>query len=250
MSLPTVEELNAALLLVREGGASADSFFRLARPKLRLVARDIWHGWRRKLPAHVEFADIEQVLCCQVLEHVPRWCPERCERIWDYVIWSAVHRTQRQIHKWRGAQIHGNEGKNKSRAELAFSRAFGNDALYQEDPGSRIDAILVKAAPPKEDPEGEAARERKFDELLQQTETVREAFALQALKEHDGSVQHAAAALWGDFHARVECGLTSERQALAVVREAIEAIARRCVIAVPLDLWDDDAGDDRAQEVA
>ena len=251
MSLPTVDELNAALLLVREGRDSGNAFFRLARPKLGYIARDIWRGWRRKLPAWVEFEDVAQVLDQQILVYVPRWSPERCERIWDYVIWSAVHRTQRQIHRWRGAKIHGNEGKNESRAELAFSKVFRNDAQYQEDAGSRIDAILTKAKPVAQEPEAEIDRSAKFDEVLQHAKTIREALVLHALRACDGSILQAAAAIWEDFHARVECGLTHERQARKAVRETLEAIARRCVVHVPVDLWDAiDDEDEATREVA
>ena len=234
---------------MREGRVSGDAFFRLARRKLGFIARDVWRGWRRKLPMWVEYEDVEQALHVQVLHYVPKWRPERGERIWDYVIWSAVHRTQRQIHKWRGAKIHGNEGKNESRAELAFSRVFRNDPQYQEDASSRIDVVLSRHAPLPEPPEDGLDHDAEYEDLLRQARTPREAIVLRALREH-GTIHGAARFIWDDFSLRIECGVTSdEAQVARVVREVVEAVARRHLVRVPVDLWDAiDEQDERARD--
>jgi hypothetical protein len=231
------EAYELATAQLRAGTIGAGEYLRRTREKWRLTSRDLYEHWRRKLPTWVEPADIEQELAVLALEHVSKWRPGMSDgTIGQYVYWNARHRGQRTIHRWRGASLSGNEGKNPSRAELAFCRAFGPDV----DP-------MARAAPTPPSQDGDLERAEAFAAALAGCECIREAVVLLALRKTDGSPAGAARAIYEDFAARIECGVGSEAQARRVVGESVRAIAARAqaeaasVVALlpPEDLFDD-----------
>jgi hypothetical protein len=243
LMIPTNALLNEIALSFREGRVTEREFFHVVERKLAYVARDLWFGWRKKLPSWVELVDVEQELRIQVLKFLPKWQPGRSEKIWDYVIWSSVHRTQRQIHKWRGAPIHGNEGSHPSRAEISFTALYRNDAAYAQGDEARAEAFLQRAGDPYDADQVEDLldRTRKFQEILQGTRSVQEAYVLRALQASQWSVRRAIIALWEDLGARAECELIAEQDARRVVRRVLGVLARRHgPHFAPCDLWDDE----------
>src|ERR1019366_136805 len=176
-----------------------DVFVRATSPYWRRVALDVYRRWRRKLPSTVEFEDIEQEFTMQVLEHVPHWDPGTGMPISKFVCWAATHRTQREIHKMRGARIHGNEGKNKGRPETTFSAYSAKRASHGARDGRPEDVDPCDLVP------------------LYATQDVREALVMLALQNCDGDPDDAAVKLFESFSSRVECELRDVEHARRVV---------------------------------
>ena len=234
------ESYEAAARALKRGEITPDAFLRATRERWARTARYLHERWRRKLPAWVEPADVEQELVLLVLRAVRRYSRRRAGRmtIGQYATWGAIHRAQRQIHRWRGASLSGNEGRNPSRAEIAFCRAFGPDV----DP-------MAKAPPVAAGQDEAVEASERFEELLAGCETVREALSLTALRRAGGDPRAAARLLFSDYASRVECELASEAQARRVVVESLDRIAERAVAdaapALPGDLIDFADDDDR-----
>lgn len=212
------EAFERAARELREGKIGEGQFLAATRERWRRTAHYLFEHWRRKLPAWVEDVDVEQELTMLVLVHVRAWDPSRGAALGPYVLWSAIHRTQRQMNRWRGASLTGNEGKNPSRAEVAFCRAFGPDV----DP-------FLRAEPTGARQDEEIERGEQFGEVLGACESVREALVLLALKRAEGSLGDAAGFLYGDYASRVECELASEAHARRVVEDCVaKIVARAC----------------------
>ena len=122
-----VESYERAARALKAKEITADQFLLATRERWRRTARYIHERWRRKLPAWVEPEDVEQELVLLVLLAIRRYSRRRAGKmtLGQYATWGAIHRTQRQIHRWREASLSGNEGRNPSRCEIAFCRAFG-----------------------------------------------------------------------------------------------------------------------------
>jgi hypothetical protein len=206
--------LDDAAHALRAGTITANEFLKRTGPRWRSTARHLHTRWRRKLPAWVERDDVEQELKILAVEFVRTWDADRSTRasLGSYVMWCAVHRTQRKMDHWRGASLTGNSGKNPGRHELAFSRVYDP---ADGDPGTRVPA-------PEDDPIDRLESGEQFEIILARCQTVRQALVLLALRATDGAVDKAADALWRNFRARLECDLRSEQHAAEVVRRVIE----------------------------
>ena len=152
-----------------------------------------------------------------VLQHVDHWDPEKGTRIGAYVTWSAVHRTQRAMNKWRGARIHGNEGKNPGRQEYTFTTIVSRCRTDEGD--ERFDPCDL--APTEPDQERRALVAEAVEVQLAVATEVREAAVVRALLECDYSPEDAARAIWEDYRVRVECRLLDEEHTLRVVRAQV-----------------------------
>src|ERR1019366_303074 len=194
-----------------------DVFVRATSPYWRRVALDVYRRWRRKLPSTVEFEDIEQEFTMQVLEHVPHWDPGTGMPISKFVCWAATHRTQREIHKMRGARIHGNEGKNKGRPETTFSAYSAKRASHGARDGRPEDVDPCDLVPLYATQDVRAALREVLSDALVDAVTVREAFVMLALQNCDGDPDDAAVKLFESFSSRVECELRDVEHARRVV---------------------------------
>ena len=230
-----------------------DEFLRETHQKWAWHARDLFARYRRKLPAWAEVDDIEQELKLLALQALKKWDPRRATcPIGQFVTWGATRRTHRLLDHWRGASLHGASNKNPSRCEMAFSRVFA----VKDGEGGRRDP-LDRLAPVAPAQEGAVEATEEFEDVLAECVTVREALVLMALKRAEGSVRRAAELLYGDFGARVECGLADEAHARRVVGESVSSMAARVVggeaILPPGDLFEDDEEEttqDRAEHAA
>jgi Sigma-70 region 2 len=213
-----MERLESAALAMRAGEIDDGEFVRQTAYTWRRESARLFGRWRRRLPAWVEAADVEQEMCLQALYYVRQWDPAVGSRIGPHVVWCAVKRAQRRINKWRGASLHGDASRNPSHFELAATRAFRARGDEEEvEIGTRVPT-------PGVDPVERIEASERFDSVLQSCETVREALVLLALRACEGSMERAARALYEDVHARAKCGLTDERHARRVVGSAISSI--------------------------
>jgi hypothetical protein len=214
--------LDRTAMAFRRGQIKAQQFLRETHARWRRLGRRMYARWRRRLPAWVGEDDVVQELEILVLLHVKKWKPGKA-KISQYLTWCAIHRTQRTLNRWRGASTSGNEGKNPSRAEIAFAQAFTREA-DEGDEGDRdpADRATVEA---DQDEWVEAAE--RFDDVLQGCLSVREALSLLALRQAGGKIDEAAKALFESFASRVECGLSDERHARRVVTQSVAKLADR-----------------------
>lgn len=228
-----------------------EQFVRETMPRWRAVARRLWEGWRRKLPAWVEREDVEQELVMLALRYARNYDPARGGTPGQFVVWVAQRRAARLLEHWRGASTHGKATENPSRAEVAFSRAFpaqGDGEGQRRSPEEMLRALATQ--------DYAVEQGEEFAEALDGAQSVREALVLLALRRAEGSPRRAAAVLYADFAARVECELEDEEHARRVVGESVSRIAARAGGGGPLlppeDLFADDEehGDHEDQERA
>jgi hypothetical protein len=197
----------------RAGKLSGNDFLKATDPRWRAMAARLYARWRRKLPSWVEQSDVLAELQMLALEHVKLCNPKRGD-FGPYVVWCVYRRGQRAIHKWRGAKLSGNEGRNPSRAERSFS-TFAVEAWQENLRAPERDAVRAMHA------------EERFALVLSNCRSTREALVLLALRECDGSVRHAAEAIWKDYAARVQLEVRTEKAAERVVRRVLSKTAKR-----------------------
>lgn len=215
--MATIEEkaeFSAACSALKNRKVGKNEFLRRTRRYWQHVAAYLFAHWQRRLPAWVEAADVEQEIMQLGLKFVSKWTAARGSEIGRYVTWNAIHRAQRQLDAWRGASTHGSSGKNPSRSEIAFTRAFGPDV----DPFARLGA----------EPAGQddaLARRAVLEDALLACETGAEAVALQALWAAGGSIQEAAELIAGNAHARAECRVAGPAEARQLVLGVVSRLA-------------------------
>lgn len=215
------KELDEAMLAYRAGSISGNELLKLTGPKWRRVARDLHHRWRKKLPAWVEPEDVEQELVLQVFEHVNAWDPERGMPVGAFVVWAATHRTQREIHKMRGARLHGNEGQNPGRPERTFSNLQGR----RGDDGERMEFDPTSLTPERALQCEAASVEQVLSVAIENARSVRDVLILYALRESGGEPDEAACRIFESFSARVQCGVRDAGHARSLVRRVILGVA-------------------------
>jgi hypothetical protein len=226
-------DLTSACLALLAGEISESEFARRTAERWRRTARYLFSHFRRKLPAWVEPADVEQELALLSLRHVRKWDPTRAngKSVGQFVAWTTIHRAQRRIDHWRGASLNGNHGKNPSRAEIAFARAYSPEV----DPLERLAG--------EDGREGAEERLDEYAEALVACEDLRDALALVALRRAGGEPSEAGRLLYGNYAARVELGLRSEEEARGVVLASVAVLAervdRRAPEPPPDDLYDE-----------
>jgi len=218
MKSTEIEQFGTALF---RGEITQDKFVRATSHHWRRLALDLYRRWRKKLPPSVEFEDVEQEFLMQVLAHLPQWDASAGMPISKFVSWAATKRTQREIHKMRGARIHGNEGKNKGRPETTFTAYSAKRASHGSRDGRPEDVDPCDLVPLHATQDVRAALREVLSDALVDAVTVREAFVMLALKNCDGDPDDAAAKLFESFSARVECELRDVEHARRVVTETI-----------------------------
>ena len=245
--MATTEEkmaIHRAAEALRAGVMTEGEFLRATDAAWRRTAAYVYRHWRGKLPAHVEVDDVLQELRLQVLQHVRAYDPARGSSIGKFVRWGAIHRTQREINRWRGASLHGNEGANPGRPETTFTQAFSPDV----DPLATFGTEAIDREEQVEDYEG-------YKERVAECETAAGAVARLALWHAGGSVPDAVRLIMGDIGARLECGVSTARGARRLVEreaavlaagahEEVERLARAGAVTPPDDLFEGE--EDRA----
>lgn len=209
---------------LRTGRISENEFIRVTKFRWERLARDLYARWRSKLPAWVEVYDVEVEVMVHAIKFVGKWDPDRptCGEIGAYVMWMTRKRTQRFMHKeWRKAKIHGNEGKNPSRSDIAVSLL--KPRFNKEGKQEEFD-LFDKKTPESAGQETAAIAREIYDAALAHATTTRDALVFYALREAAGSPAQAVKAILSDPRARIECEFDNEEHALRVTsRRAREA---------------------------
>ena len=224
METAKVDELGHAL---RAGRITADTFLRATRPYWATIAHKIYRRWRKKLPDWAGPEDVEQEFLLLVVENIRFWQPGGMPLV-PFIVWSSTQRTQRAIHRMRGARIHGNEGKNKSRPETTFSRIAAKRMNRDPDARDFDPADMARIEPRQVD---DMIVGEVFEMAIGRAKTTREALVLAALRENRGEPDCAAQDLYEEFATRVECGFVDVEHARRVVGSVVSDVVRRYVSA-------------------
>lgn len=208
-------KLDQALERLRDGRSTFDEFVSVTREQWSSMARYIMRKWRLPEWAHLE--DIEQELLFAVWSCLWNYEPSRGVPLKRYVVFNALDRAKKQMHKVRGAS-YGGRGVdfNPSRIELPFTTY---SVLFDQE---WIDKILCV------DPD-QIDRLEKQDSVKRVQRTCRssrEWYAVRALGE-TGSIEMSARLIYSDPDSRLDCRLRNENHALRVVEKAAMDVAER-----------------------
>jgi hypothetical protein len=212
------DETFEAAARARVGGLIGDEeFLRRTARTWEVVAARLWRRWRRKLPGDVGPDDLLQEVRLLALEFVAKCDPKRGKSMGGYIVWCVIRRGQRQIHRWRNAELSGNEGRNPGRFERNFSGLRRRDDEVREDYVARVPGESV-------DPVAHLDTEAAFRDQLARVTRVRDALVLAALRESGGCVEGAASVIVGAPAACRELGVDDLPAARRLVRRCVEAL--------------------------
>ena len=209
------------------GRVSADAFVRATAPHWHRMTVGLWRSWRAKLPASVEFEDIEQTVVMLALAAVRRYDPARGS-IGAYVTWSAQRRAVRAIAAMRGASTHGNAGKNPGAPEQNFSRVAARRMNRNPDAPGFDPTDLVPVEPRQVD---DMIIDEVFETAIGRSQSTREALVLAALRQNRGAPDSAAEDLYEEFATRVECEFLDIEHARREVSRVVERVVGQLVSA-------------------
>jgi hypothetical protein len=199
------------------GATTEDAFLRVTAGFWRRRGEDLYRNWRRKLPPSVDAGDVTQELMTQALIAGRKADAGRGD-LAAYVVWSAVHRTQREIHRMRGARLHGNDAKNPGRPEVTFADYEGRRAKRSTD-GETRNYTALDMAPTAAEQDRDAEIRQTLTFAIEASTSPREAMVLLALRESGGSSDTAAVRLFEDFAA--DFGIENVEQARRVVGRTV-----------------------------
>src|SRR5580700_977431 len=215
------DETFEAAARARVSGLIGDGeFLRRTAATWEVVTNRLWRRWWRKLPGDVGPDDLLQEVRLLALEFVAKCDPKRGRSYGGYIVWCVSKRGQRQIHRWRNAELSGNEGRNLGRFERNFSSLRKRDDESREDYVARVPGENVD---PVERLDGGAL----FCAQLAQATTVRDALLLAALRESGGCTLSAAGLIAEAPAARRELGVDTLTGARRMVRRYAEELVGR-----------------------
>jgi DNA-directed RNA polymerase specialized sigma24 family protein len=101
------------------GEIAFNGYTRAVRDEYERIAAMLTRRWVP--PGWVEQEDVVQDLFVATWESIWKYDAARGASIGDFVVFNAISRAKRQLHKARGANLHGSSDRNPSRMEVAFS---------------------------------------------------------------------------------------------------------------------------------
>lgn len=200
------KSIDATLCALREGEISFASAVQATRKTWRGLAERLFYRWT--LPSSIAIEDVEQELHLAMWEHVGKWDPKRGVGIGRYVIFNAMARAAKILHRERRAK--GRKGPSRHPILL------GEDELIEY-----LGSI---------DPEQEQAaiRESELRALVRAQPTEGEAALVVAIYQANGQIEKAADRLVGDFWALRATGATTRANLEWKLRhKAIEILSAR-----------------------
>ena len=204
-----------AVLSVRDGRMTFDEFARVTHPRWLSLALYIMRRWH--LPPAVEPADVVQELLLGAWRAVWKYEPHFGGTASRYVVWNAVDKAKKRVHRMRGANLHGNPDGAPGRPETVFARF----RAAAEDPEYFSNMMVVE-------PEQDAVADEtdRVNRARRACKGKPELHVVEALAR-TGSVRDAVVELYRDADVRLECGLKDERQALRLVTGTAARVAVR-----------------------
>jgi hypothetical protein len=196
-------KLAVALLRLRRGEISFDRLVAQTRADWRRLAEYVHRRW--PLPPSISPDDVEQELLLGAWEAVGKWDPERGVALQSYVIWNAIARAQKWLHKQRRA------GKRYGAAPSRHDLPLSTFSAEREP-------TLVCAT--EADQDAACMASEVLSEAIRECWSDLEAAALTALILCRGSLEEAADKLFADAWAR-RAGASTRERALTLVRRQL-----------------------------
>lgn len=216
----TAEETSLAegFAAIQEGRMDFDAFVRCTRPHWTRLSVHLRRQW--DVPVWLAPEDIEQDMLFAAWSFLNRYDAKRGSTLCKFVVFNAVDKAKKTMHRARGANQHRNTERNPSRYERTES-SFIREG--EDEQSLSMETVAVA------EPEQETLIERK--EAAARAEracvTVPELLSVKALTKVGHSVTAAASLLYADRFARRVCQLTSFEKAQEVVEQAVREVASR-----------------------
>lgn len=201
------------------GEITFTAFTKHTRVAFARMANHLLRRWTA--PSWMVPEDVVQELYLGVWVSLSTYDPSRGVTIGRYLVWNAMNRAKRALHKARGATIHGSADRSPSNIERPLS-AYG-----EPGDGDLLAEVLLAEAPQAERVMiAHEDRAMAVTRALQACESATERVAVIALEE-GGDVDGAARVLYDHPPFRVALGFVSPTQARRYVRTACTVVAKR-----------------------
>ena len=211
--------LDRQLAELREGRATFAVFVRGTRREFERMATYLRRRWAP--PSWYEHEEVVQELYLGAWLHVPRWDPLRGPSLSRYVVYTAMSKAKRGLHKARGAK--------KDRADHQPSRFEPPVSSLGRQDGSGealVDALLAEAASAETSLIAAEERREAVSRATRACARAVERFVVRAIAR-SGDLDAAAAIVYDDIDARIALHLGSEDIARRKVRSEARKIAAR-----------------------
>jgi hypothetical protein len=206
----TQNGLEGPLVLLARGAIGFGEFARVTRGDWLKLAAHLMMKWTP--PAGVTREDVSQELLLAAWLFVGQWDESRGVSLPRFVVWNAIDKAKKWLHKQRGAK------RQRDNDEGRFHRSVSS---YCSESGQNwtITRLSVQYAP-----EVGIDLERTVSALLEGSGGIRKAAALRAYLEASGDVIEAARRLYGDPAQRLLCRFGNDQAAVIAVRAAERAL--------------------------
>lgn len=212
-------DLESSCLALHEKKITFSTFMTQTRSAFARMANHLLRRWAP--PAWMVPEDVVQELYLGVWVALSSYDPTRGVTLGRYLVWNAMNRAKRSLHKARGATIHGSADKAPSNIERPFS------AIGEPGDGDLLAEVRLAEAPRAERLMiAHEDRTMAVSRALAVCESATERVAVIALEE-GGDVDGAAMVLYEHAPFRVALGFGSPTQARRYVRTACTAVAKR-----------------------
>lgn len=206
-----------------EGRISLTEFFRTSAEEVKRMAISLLKRWRA--PPNVAVEDMAQEIrvgCIWAFNHYNPAHPKAAP-IGSYVLYNAIDKAKKWLHKQRGVKLCGNADARKSRyailfidvAERSAQKSGREIGTHMEIEGMCTDLVLQ---PPQE---LAVVQQEAWRTLVKKAPTIKIRWALLALHAAHGEPQEAARVLYGNFDVRLRLRLASEKSAKMAINAAI-----------------------------
>jgi len=202
-----------------DGRQTFDEFAVRTRDRWRQLVRYLLKRWR--ISRWVDTEDLEQDMLLGAWNSVWKFDPARGVALDAYVVYNAVDKAKKAMHRYRGAKRSGNADANPSRMEFGF-----HERADDEHGGERWAEEHLAQEPSHED---RVEVREAIDRALRHCRTEAEREVVLAVVKTD-DLAAAAEALYADPEARRRCRMGSEKQAARVVVRAAREVAERLAV--------------------
>lgn len=217
--------MRAELERLRLGQITFDEFARRTRSNRMQMARYLLKKWAAPLGVGLE--DVEQELLVAIWQFLPKWDPTRGVGLERYIVFNAIDRAKKWLHKQRNA--YRRDDKSAGRYERAFSTLVrdGQDDAEGESYERLVEKLLAVAPDVERLADRQERELEELEALAVATErlTERDRYLVMALAEAGGDVELAAREVYADARSRLVLRLDSEASTRAAVRRALARAA-------------------------
>lgn len=199
---------------VRNGGASFNAFVLATRPTWHRYAQYLARRWRG--PVGVGLEDLEQEMLLAAWRAIATWDPTRQKPIHEYVVYMAIDKAKKWLHKQRNAKRRSDHEPGRfpvSYAALGLETAADEEWIAPPD-DTTADDLMVRRE----------AQRRGFErvERLCRVAPRRMRRALEAIVECGGDLEAAREHLRRQPLVMLDMRCTEAMVADAVSRAALE----------------------------